>query len=104
MEVNAEITIFWDVKPCRFVNPQKFWSDVSLTLNSALDTFCHNHQEELTGMCGVLPSHEGGSRRSAEGRHIVAVQNDAIVGQSVDIWCWNLCGAVKTYVIPSLNR
>jgi len=55
-------------------------------------------------MCGVLPSHEGGSRRSAESRHVVTVQNDATVCQSVDIWCWNLCRAVKTYVIPSLNR
>ena len=92
------------MKPCRFVIPQKFWSDVSLSLNSALGTRCHTYQEELTGMCGVLPGHEGGSRRSAESRHIVAVQNDAIVGQCVNIWCWNLCRAVKAYVIPSLNR
>jgi hypothetical protein len=93
--------VSWNMKQCRFVNPQKLWT---LTFNSAFDTRCHTHQGELTGMCGVLPSHEGGSGRCAESRHVVAVQNDAIVGQCVDIWCWNLCRAVKSYVIPSLNR
>jgi hypothetical protein len=57
----------------------------------------------LTRVCGVLPRHEGRSGRCAEGRHVVAVQDDAVVGQRVDIRCWDLRGAVEAHVVPSLN-
>jgi hypothetical protein len=58
----------------------------------------------LTRVWGVLPRHERRSGRGAEGGHVVAVQDDAVVGQGVDIRRRDLGGAMETHIVPSLNR
>jgi hypothetical protein len=60
--------------------------------------------KEFTCVCGVLSGHEGRSGRSAQSRHVVAVQNDSIVSQRVDVRRWDLGRPMEAYVIPSLNR
>lgn len=55
-------------------------------------------------MSGVLPGHERRSGRRAQGRNVVAVQDNAIIGERIDIGRRDLRGAVETHVVPSLNR
>jgi hypothetical protein len=54
-------------------------------------------------MCRVFPGHERRSGRSAEGRHVVAVENDSVIGQRVNVWRWDLGRAMETHVIPTLD-
>jgi hypothetical protein len=63
----------------------------------------HSTRTELTRVWGVLSGHEGCSGRSAQCRHVVAVQDDAVVGQRVDIWRRDLRRAVEPHVIPPLD-
>ena len=53
-------------------------------------------------MYRVSPSQQGGSGWGADGLHIVIVQDDAIVGKSVNVWSWNLSRPMETYIIPTL--
>jgi hypothetical protein len=44
----------------------------------------------LTGMYGVLSSHESTAGWCTDGSDIVLVQNNTAICQSIDVWCWNL--------------
>lgn len=44
------------------------------------------------------------SRRGAQRWHVVAVENDAVVSESVDVGRRDLVGAVETDVVPTLNK
>ena len=44
----------------------------------------------LTCVYRVSASQQGGSGWGADGLHIVVVQDDAIIGKSVNVWSWNL--------------
>jgi hypothetical protein len=52
---------------------------------------------------GVQSSHESGSCGRTKGLNVMAVQNDAIVSQSINVGSWNLVWAVETDVIPTLK-
>lgn len=56
----------------------------------------------FTCMYGVFAGHEGGSGGCAQRRCVVVVENHAVVGEGVDVWSWDLIGAVKPDIVPSL--
>ena len=47
-------------------------------------------------------SHEGTSAGSADGVDVVVVENDARVGQTVNVGSWDLVGSMETDIIPTL--
>jgi hypothetical protein len=51
---------------------------------------------------GVLPSEKRAPGWSAQWHRIVAVHNNAVVSQGVDIWRRNLVRPMETDVIPTL--
>lgn len=51
----------------------------------------------------VLPSHERGSGRRADGRHVVVLQHEAGPGQRVDVRRGDLVRPVEAHVIPALK-
>jgi len=51
---------------------------------------------------GVPPGHEGSPAGCAGGLHVMTVEDDAVVSQSVDVWCRDLVRTVETNIIPSL--
>lgn len=51
----------------------------------------------------VLPSHERGSGRRADGRHVVVLQHEAGPGQRVDVRRGDLVRPVEAHVIPALR-
>lgn len=51
----------------------------------------------------VVSRHEGTPTRCAYGVHIIVLQYDPAVSQSVDIRCGDLIGPMKAYIIPTLR-
>jgi hypothetical protein len=63
---------------------------------------CEPLKEGFTIVYGVLPREQGAPGWSAQWRRIVAVENNAVVSQGVDIWRRNLIRSMETHVIPTL--
>ena len=52
----------------------------------------------------MIACHQGTSAGCANWVNVVVLQDDAAIGQSVNVWCRNLVGAMKAYIIPTLKR
>lgn len=51
---------------------------------------------------GMLAGHQSAPGRCANWSDVIAVQQQARVCQSIDIWRWDLSRSVKSDVVPSL--
>lgn len=54
-------------------------------------------------MDGVLPGEEGRPGGGAQCLSVMAVQDNPVVGQGVDVGGGDLVAAVETHVVPTLN-
>ena len=52
----------------------------------------------------MIACHQGTSAGCANWVNVVVLQDDAAIGQSVNVWCRNLVGAMKADIIPTLKR
>ena len=52
----------------------------------------------------MISCHQGTSAGCANGVNVVVLQHDAAIGQSVNVRSRNLVGAMKTDIIPALER
>ena len=57
----------------------------------------------LTHVDGVFAGHDGSPGGSADGRHVIVVQDHPVVGQLVYVWRWNLRRPVEAHVVPALR-
>ena len=55
-------------------------------------------------MYGVLPRHERAPARAADGVDVVVVEDEARVGQRVDVGGGDLVRAVETHIVPALQQ
>ena len=55
-------------------------------------------------MYGVLPRHERTPARAADGVDVVVVEDEARVGQRVDVGGGDLVRPVETHIVPALQQ
>ena len=55
-------------------------------------------------MYGVLPRHERAPARAADGVDVVVVEDEARVGQRVDVGGGDLVRPVETHIVPALHQ